>query len=351
MKKLLLIGSNSVHTYNYYNLIADYFDSVLLIAQKGNSPGNIPTVKVDFSLKNPLNVIKTVKTIREQIEKFQPSVIHIHQANSISYLALKAAKKYSMPTVVTAWGSDILVNPQLGWIYKRMVGFNLKNANYFTSDSRYMANEMQRLASKKLDITIANFGINITAEHTLKENIIYSNRLHKKLYRIDKVIGAFARFQQNRKNENWKLVIAATGEETDNLKNLVAKLNLDNAVEFIGWVNSLVNSGFYNKAKIFVSIPESDATAISLLEAMATGCIPVVSDLPTNKEWITDKKNGILVTDFSDNFLERATNLDVKIANKINDDLIKEHGTKEANKKKFIGLYEKILNTTSTKNK
>lgn len=345
MKKLLLIGSNYIHTYNYYNLVCDYFDSVLLVVQKGKTPENISVVQLDFSLRNPVGVLRTIKSIHECIKTFKPSVIHIHQANSISFLTLIASRRYAIPTIITAWGSDVLFTPHSGWLYKKLVEYNLRNADYFTSDSQYMAEEMQRLMpSKKLDITIANFGINVNAEQVPKENIIYSNRLHKKLYRIDKVIEAFDRFQKIRKNEKWKLVIAGTGNETEKLRDLVHTLGREEDIEFIGWVNARLNSDYYNKATFFVSIPESDATAISLLEAMAAGCIPVVSDLPANREWITNRTNGIIVQDLSENFLEKAMGLNLDAVRKINNKIIMENGTKEANRKKFISLYEKILN-------
>ncbi|MFQ6061284.1 MAG: glycosyltransferase, partial [Thermoplasmata archaeon] len=36
-------------------------------------------------------------------------------------------------------------------------------------------------------------------------------------------------------------------------------------------------------------------TSASLLEAMACGLFPVVSDIPANRAWIEDGKNGFLV--------------------------------------------------------
>jgi len=51
----------------------------------------------------------------------------------------------------------------------------------------------------------------------------------------------------------------------------------------------------YRTADVAVSVPFSDATPMSLLEAMATGLVPVCSDLPSLREWITDDVNGFLV--------------------------------------------------------
>jgi glycosyltransferase involved in cell wall biosynthesis len=343
MKKLMIIGSNSIHVYNYINLVKDYFDEIILITNKKREGTDVKTIELDFHLKLSSR-LKTVAKIKKLIQEYAPSIIHIHQVNSYAYYSLIAARKSSVPKILTAWGSDILLSPKKNYLLKKMVQFNLRHADFFTSDSEFMAEEMRSLLPRrKLDILIANFGIEIIEKDLLKENIIYSNRLHKKLYQIESVINAFKMFLENSIDKTWKLVIAATGEETNNLKSMVEHLNLKGNVEFVGWVDQEKNVEYYSKARLFVSIPESDATSISLLEAMAYGCIPVLSDLPANREWIDDGKNGIIVNSPSENIFERALKLNISEVASINKRIIIEKGTKVANKKKFIQLYDHLL--------
>lgn len=343
MKKLMIIGSNSIHVYNYINLVKGYFDEILLITNKKREGTSVKTIELDFHLKLSSR-LKTVSKIKNLIQEYAPSIIHIHQVNSYAYYSLIAARKSSVPKILTAWGSDILLSPKKNCLLKKMVQFNLRHADFFTSDSEFMAEEMRSLLPKrKLDILIANFGIEVIEKDLLKENIIYSNRLHKKLYQIESVINAFKLFLENSIDKTWKLIIAATGEETDNLKSVVEHLNLKGNVEFVGWVDQEKNIEYYSKARLFVSIPESDATSISLLEAMAYGCIPVLSDLPANREWIDDGKNGIIVNSPSENIFDRALKLNFSEVALINKRIIIEKGTKVANKKKFIQLYDHLL--------
>jgi glycosyltransferase involved in cell wall biosynthesis len=344
MKKLLIVGSNSVHVYNYIELVKNYFDDILLITDKKREGSTIKTIEADFHLK-PLNRIKTVNKIKKTIREFSPSVLHVHQANSYGYFALKAASKFQIPKILTVWGSDILLLPHRGLLFKKLVQYNLLHADAFTADAKFMADEMQKLVNgKKLDISMANFGIDLPQLKLPKENIIYSNRLHKKLYRIDKTISAFKLFLDNNPSANWELIIAATGEETNNLMSQVDQLKIGDKVKFVGWVNKEQNAEYYAKAKLFISIPESDATAISLLEAMAYGCIPVLSDLPANKEWIENEKNGIIVNSLSEDFIGRALKLNNHEVALMNEKIILEKGTKDANRKKFFQLYDKLLN-------
>ncbi len=46
---------------------------------------------------------------------------------------------------------------------------------------------------------------------------------------------------------------------------------------------------------MFISVPVVDATAVSLLEAMATGTAIIVSSLPSAREWIEDGVSGLVV--------------------------------------------------------
>lgn len=343
MKKLMIIGSNTIHVYNYIDLVKEYFDDILLITNEKREGTDVKTIELDFHLKLSSR-IKTVGRIKKLIKEYSPSVIHVHQANSYAYYTLIAARKSSVPKILTAWGSDILISPKKSWFLKKMVQFNLRRADSFTSDSTFMADEMRKLVpEKKIEILIANFGIEFLDLKLSKENIIYSNRLHKKLYKIDKVILGFKKFLDNSKDKTWKLIIAATGEETDALKLLVEQLGLNEQVQFAGWVNKEKNAEYYSKAKIFVSIPESDATAISLLEAMAYGCVPVLSDLPANREWIEDGKNGIIINLLEENLFVHALKLNLAEVASYNRKIIEEKGTKEANRKKFIQLYDKFL--------
>ena len=47
-------------------------------------------------------------------------------------------------------------------------------------------------------------------------------------------------------------------------------------------------------ADIYVAATLSDGASISLLEAMASGLFPIVTDLPGNREWLTGDGDGPL---------------------------------------------------------
>jgi glycosyltransferase involved in cell wall biosynthesis len=340
MKRLLIIGSNSIHTFNYIELVSRYFDDILLLTNKQNPNSSIPQVTADFHY-NFNSFFATPKKIKELVKEYNPTHIHVHQANSYAFFTARALGNQKN-MFLTAWGSDILLLPKKNYFWKKIVQYSLSRFSFITADSHEVADEINSLITVQNSVLVANFGIDIHEISTEKENVIYSNRLHKPLYRINKIIEAFHRFLQTNPSENWKLVIGAVGTETDKLKEMAKEFGIENQVEFIGWVDAETNRNWYAKSKFWISIPESDATSISLLEAMAYGCIPIVSDLPSNREWITNELNGFVVENLETEYLSKMLSIDIEKAISINKERILRDGTKEANRNKFIQLYEQV---------
>ena len=51
----------------------------------------------------------------------------------------------------------------------------------------------------------------------------------------------------------------------------------------------------FQRALVSVSVSQHDGTPNSLLEAMAIGCLPVVGDIESTREWVEDGQNGFVV--------------------------------------------------------
>jgi glycosyltransferase involved in cell wall biosynthesis len=274
--------------------------------------------------------------------EFRPDVVHVHQVNSVALFSILALKSFKVPIVLTAWGSDILLAPKKSFILKQIVKYCLRNADVVTADAEYLGQEVLKyMPKKKSNIVIANFGMELHDELFIeKENIIYSNRLHKPLYNIDEIIRAFKKLEDTGRN-TYRLVIAATGEETENLKKLVFDLKLNDKVTFVGWLSLSENLKWYAKSKFYISIPDSDATSISLLEAMYYGCYPIVSSLPAKREWISDRVNGAYYKSDFNFILEKDQDVLDRVA-EINKRVILKKGTVEVAYNKFTNIYREL---------
>lgn len=198
---------------------------------------------------------------------------------------------------------------------------------------------IQKLISTNKEIHCLQYGINPVQPEN-KEKLIYSNRLHKPLYRIDLIIRLFAEFYQN--HQDWKLIIGAEGESTNELKLLAEQLLPSSAYEFVGWLNAELNAQWYAKSSMYVSLPESDGTSVSLLEAMSADCVPIVPNLAVSYEWIESGENGIVFKENSNPFLE-ALNIDTVICKQINQRIIADRALRSTTSKMFYSIYKSVV--------
>ena len=345
MKRLLIVGSAGSAVQKYCDLINGAFEEVRLVAgQTITGQVNVPYQQLDFSFRKISNHWRTVAKLRRIIRDFNPDIVHVHQANSYAYFTARALQGLTIPLVITCWGSDILLAPSRSWLIRQLLRFALRRASAVTSVAGFMVPTIRKLSGDAdKPIMVSSLGVVLHEISVSRENIIYSNRLHKPLYRIDVLIRAFEEFASQPNRHDWRLIIAGTGQDTDKLKQQVAESVVRDRIEFVGWVDSAANAMWYSKAKLYVSIPESDGAPISLLEAMRCGAVPVVADLPANREWISDGSNGLLVNDFNRPFLEEALQLNREQVAKINKNLIDEKADAAVCRKNFISLYETLL--------
>lgn len=342
MEKLVFVGPKDIHSSNFLELVKPYFKEIVVICNQSWDDPSLKFYECSFSL-NPKVLLKSIKTIRQILSNEKPSIIHVHQANSYGLYAVLGNKKTKFPIVLTALGSDVLVLPKQKLLFKWMVKYILNHVDSVTADAKVLADAVVQLSPKhQSNVLLANFGISDRMQdQKAKEKIIYSNRLHNDLYRIDKIIIAFSKLLKQ--NQEYKLVIAGSGNNTEQLMSLVKQLQLGDAVEFVGWQQLDGNLDWYQRSEYWISIPVSDATAISLLEAMACGCVPVLSDLPANREWITNHENGFLISDVDADFLSEIIGKDLSELKQKNAVLIEKHARKNTNSEKFHLLYRQLL--------
>ncbi|AXK38481.1 glycosyltransferase family 4 protein [Crenobacter cavernae] len=356
VERLLVVGSASVHTWRYLAGIAPHAKEVYL-ASNGEpppelTPANLLGVcKLDFSLK----AFGSAAKLAGFVDAVEPQLAHVHQANSVAWHAFRALKNRAIPSVLTAWGSDVLLLPKQNALMRRMVSANLAAASALTADSFHLAAQMRELAPNASSIDIVYFGIDALPVEPApgRPKKVLSCRLHKSLYRIDKIIAAWAAIEAQPQFKDWQLTIAASGPETDALRAQAARLKL-RRVDFAGFVSPQKLAELYAESRVFVSVPESDATSVSLLEAMGHGCLPLLSNLPANGEWVLDGVNGRIVPDIANLPSALAESLewascDAKLAEAaaINRRLVETRALNSANVARYAALYKKLLSRTA----
>ncbi|TDR80181.1 glycosyltransferase family 4 protein [Paludibacterium purpuratum] len=351
--RLLIVGSASVHTWRYLAGIAPYVGEVWLASNRDAPeqyrPANLAGFqRIDFRLSS----LVASGRLRGWIKAIKPELVHVHQANSVAWHASRAMRGLAIPQVLTAWGSDILLLPASNALFGRMVRSNLQSADVITSDSLYMAARIRELAGDDCRIELLNYGMDalpLTPDLAAKEKRVLSCRLHKPLYRIDAILHAWAAVEASGRFPDWRLTVAASGDQTPELKRLAETLAL-RRVDFPGFIPGHELAELYRKSRVFISVPRSDATSISLLEAMGHGCLPVLSNLPANGEWIIDGLNGCIAEDMSrlsDNLVaamqQAADDQRLQFVADINRQLVTQKALHADNMRRFAELYTRTL--------
>lgn len=335
--KTIQVGPNSVHFTRFIKaLLARNIDCAIVSddhLKEVSSLGKFHLANVKTF--NFLTLFKEYRRIVRFMKKERPQVVHIHQINRLAYFATRAARKLKIPVVSTAWGSDVLLMPQKNKLNAAMVSYVLRHSMYVTADAQSMIDAMQQLVPNVTKYKHIQYGIELI-KPVVKENIIFSNRFLTPLYRVAQIITYFKPFSDI--HPDWKLVIASMGSDEAHLKSMVEAYSISEHVEFVGWLSKAENDMWYAKSKVYISIPSSDGTSVSVLEAMSAGCIPILSDLQVSKEWITHLKNGIIEHESINPFFE-LDKIDLHTLQQINQKLIEDQASQANCMSKFIALY------------
>jgi glycosyltransferase involved in cell wall biosynthesis len=228
--------------------------------------------------------------------------LHAHYLTSHGTLAWlsKRLGRLRARIVGSAWGSDILVTPGRSSAYRWLTRRVLAACTLATSDSLYMAERMRRLGAT--EVMTFPFGLEaMPAEAVGKEPwLFFANRGLELLYRPERVLELFASVASARPEA--RLVVANEGSLSSALRSSAQRLGLSVGsiaagyqVEFSGRLDAEAQAHWYARAQWYLSLPRSDSVSVSVIEAMAHGCIPLLSDLPANRELVRDGDNGLIV--------------------------------------------------------
>lgn len=211
------------------------------------------------------------------------------------------------PFILLIWGSDVLVFPRKYFPLKPLVVYSLRRADVVVVDS-----EVQREAAVELGCEprkIVKFpwvdlnGFKRSEDQRRKirwkcgwtnnDVVVISLRSHRSIYGVGYLMDAIPHIAK--KNTDIRFLILGEGPQTKFFKTKVMKPVKSGHVRFVGTVPHDKVASYLSAADIYVSTSFSDGTSASLLEAMACSLSPVVTEIPGNKEWVKEGKNGLLV--------------------------------------------------------
>jgi glycosyltransferase involved in cell wall biosynthesis len=242
-------------------------------------------------------LLRQLPRLARWLQRVEPAVLHAHYLTSHGTLAWLAQRLYGVrgALVASAWGSDILVTPERSaaarWLTRRVLQASVLS----TSDSQVMAQRMQALGAR--EPMVFPFGLEALpaapATGTKDDLLFFANRGLEPVYAPHRVLALFAASAP----AAARLVVANDGSLRQALQAQAQALGIDARVQFVGRLDAATQAGWYARSRWYLSLPASDSVAVSVLEAMAHGCVPLLSDLPANRELVRQGQNGWIVPD------------------------------------------------------
>jgi len=165
-----------------------------------------------------------------------------------------------------------------------------------------------------------------------KYDLIFVGRLSKEK-RPDRFIQIVSQIAD--KKSDIRAVILGSGPLEVKVLRQIKSFNLENNIELIGWTNDVID--FLNNSKLFILTSDNDQLPLALLEAMASGLVPVASNVG-NVSDVVNEKNGFLI-DQSD--LEGFTSHILELLHSEDD-----HKRKSEESIRFISKYYSIESNT-----
>ena len=129
---------------------------------------------------------------------------------------------------------------------------------------------------------------------------------------------------------------SGSGEEEEHIKNLINDLKLNEEILFLGAISNKELPPYYATADIFIGPSiiaksgDTEGLPVTYMEAMASGCYIIGSDLEGNKDIIKDGITGSLVKQKSSSDISKKV-IDV-LKNKKKSEKIAKKGMNYVNK-------------------
>ncbi len=121
---------------------------------------------------------------------------------------------------------------------------------------------------------------------------LYTNRRWEGLYRPQLLLEMASELYKT--GEAFELVMANDGSLREILLKRYSELFENGTCKWLGRISENQNVKELEIADLYVSASKSDGSSLSLLEAMAIGVPPLVTDNASNREWVEDNLTGYL---------------------------------------------------------
>jgi glycosyltransferase involved in cell wall biosynthesis len=255
--------------------------------------------------------------LKRVIRDIKPDLIH---AGPIQTCAFIATLTGFHPILTMSWGFDLMQDVERNDWMKRITRYVLHRSDFFTSDAQVTRDKAvtygmnpDRTIVFPWGVDLKHFGVKKAESEKQKakrktpiENrkskivnrksfVLFCNRSWEPRYGVDVLARAFVKVAKQR--DDVSLLLLGGGSQTNAIRQILMSGGVLDRVQFGGQVSQRDLPRWYHMADLFISPSHVDGSSVSLMEALACGLPALVSDIPANKEWISEGVNGWLFPD------------------------------------------------------
>lgn len=306
-----LADPNSIHTRRWLGFFLDRGHEVHLIlaSDRPRADGLDPRVVVhpfprqSRRLLRFIGVIRARLVMRHLLQEMHADVLHAHYLTGYGWLGWLAGFH---PLVITVWGSDIFLTLRRSLVARIWARLSLRGADLVTADSQHLADATVAAGARRPRIRTIQFGVD-TRRFTPGEpaadvrrrlnavgrRIVFVPRTIAPLYRTTVAVAALQHLPRD-------VVLVLTEYNADprylaEVRATATRLGVADRVRYAPPIQHDDIIDFYRAADVVLSVPETDATPVSVLEAMSCGRPVVATDLPSVREWLGEVDERLLV--------------------------------------------------------
>ena len=248
--------------------------------------------KTQGKWKYPFSMLKA----RRLVHRIKPDIVHTHYVTSGGLAGLVCNFH---PTITTVHGSDINESIKSN-LWKFLLKIVFEQADCVNTCTEDQKGKVMSLGISPDKIRVLTLGVDTakfaymprqwdSIQNTLR--LVTTRRLEK-IYDHPTIIRALTILR--RKKINFKMTFVAGGPLQNDLKKHAEQEGLADYIEFLGGVGKDKIVDILQNNDIFLSAPVCDGISIALLEAMAVGLFPIVSQIDVNSDWLKDGEDGFL---------------------------------------------------------
>jgi len=244
------------------------------------------------------------RAIGQVLAEVRPDVLHVHDLTTgFGWLAWVSGYR---PYILSAWGSDLYLRMSQSRTDRLAARLQLRHAEVITADSNDLRRAAIHMGARPDRTHTVLAGIDLTRFYPAQPDpalrsrlqlqgsrVVFSPRQIAPLYEHLSVVRALAALP-----DDVVLLLSARNAHADYLRTVeecAAREGVDHRLRIVPTINHDEMPAYFRLADVVVSVPRSDATAATILEALACGRPVVASALPSTAEWLGELSPELLV--------------------------------------------------------